>query len=182
MAKTALLVMDVQTAIVRRFVEDAGYLPRLRRAIDAARAAHIPVIYVRVGFREGYPEVSPRNKGFSAIKEHGGFTDAELEIHPDIAPRPGDVVVTKRRVSAFTGSDLDVVLRAADAEELVLTGIATSGVVLATLCQAYDLDFRLTVLSDGCLDRDREVHGVLTEKFFPGRGEVTTVDAWIKRL
>ena len=54
-------------------------------------------------------------------------------------------------------------------ESLVLTGIATSGVVLSTVRQAADLDFRLTVLSDGCLDRDDEVHRMLMEKVFPGR-------------
>jgi len=79
------------------------------------------------------------------------------------------VVVTKRRVSAFTGSDLEVVLRADGMDRLVLAGIATSGVVLSTLRQAADLDYRLTVLADGCLDADPEVHRVLTEKVFPGR-------------
>lgn len=52
-------------------------------------------------------------------------------------------MVLKRRVSAVTGSDLDVVLRAAGATELVLAGIATSGVVLSTSRQAADLNFSL---------------------------------------
>ncbi len=99
--------------------------------------------------------------------------------HPDVAPGPDDIVVTKRRVSAFAGSDLDVVLRAKGIDHLVLTGIATSGVVLSTLRQAADLDFTLTVLSDGCLDNDPEVHGVLMEKVFPRQAEVTTVAGWV---
>jgi hypothetical protein len=57
---------------------------------------------------------------------------------PRLAAAAGDLIVTKRRVSAFTGSDLEVVLRAAGTEHLVLTGIATSGVVLSTLRQAAD--------------------------------------------
>lgn len=182
MANSALLVMDVQTEIVRRFGSDADYLSRLRRAIDAARTAGVQVIFVQVGFREGYPEISPRNLAFGAIKEHGAFTGDGAQIHPDVAPQPGDVVVTKRRVSAFSGSDLDLVLRAGEVDELVLTGIATSGVVLSTLRQAADLDFRLTVLSDGCLDGDAEVHRVLTEKVFPRQAEVTTIQSWIERL
>ena len=91
------------------------------------------------------------------------------EVHPAVAPRPGDVVVTKRRGSAFAGSDLDVVLRAGRIEALVLSGIATSGVVLSTLRQAADLDFSLTVLSDGCSEADEEVHRLLCEKVFPPR-------------
>lgn len=185
MPDSALLVMDVQVGIVQRFTgesADESYLPRLRRAIDAARAAGVPVIFVQVGFREGYPEISPRNKTFNGIKQLGGFTGDALEIHPDIAPQPGEVVLTKRRVSAFAGSDLDVVLRAGDVKELVLTGIATSGVVLSTLRQAADLDFGLTVLADACLDIDDEVHRVLTEKVFPRQAEVTTIDSWIAGL
>ena len=65
---------------------------------------------------------------------------------------------------------------------LVLTGIATSGVVLSTLRQAADLDYRLVVLSDGCLDADPEVHRVLTEKVFPRQAEVHTVAEWEDHL
>jgi nicotinamidase-related amidase len=87
-------------------------------------------------------------------------------------------VVTKRRVSAFTGSDLEVVLRSLGAGTLVLTGIATSGVVLSTLRQAADLDYRLVVLADACLDADPEVHRVLLEKVFPRQATVRTAAQW----
>lgn len=180
----ALLVMDVQPAIMSRYAGDSSYLPRVRRAIDAARAAGIRVIYVTVAFREGYPEVSARNKSFSQLSKVGGFTSGTptTTVHPDIAPAPGEIVVTKRRVSAFSGSDLDVVLRAANIDTLVLCGIATSGVVLSTLRQAADLDYRLVVLADACLDGDAEVHRVLTEKVFPRQADVLTVTAWVEQL
>jgi nicotinamidase-related amidase len=87
-------------------------------------------------------------------------------------------VVVKRRVSAFTGSDLAVILRARSVRTLVLAGIATSGVVLSTLREAADRDFGLTVLSDACADRDAEVHRVLLEKVFPRQADVVTVDDW----
>jgi nicotinamidase-related amidase len=64
----------------------------------------------------------------------------------------------------------------------VLTGIATSGVVLSTLRQAADLDYQLTVLADGCLDGDPEVHRVLTEKVFPRQAEVITTAGWVASL
>ena len=73
-------------------------------------------------------------------------------------------MVTKRRVSAFAGSDLEVVLRSGEVGHLVLCGIATSGVVLSTLREAADRDYRLTVLSDLCVDPDPEVQRVLLEK------------------
>jgi nicotinamidase-related amidase len=184
MDATVLLVMDVQRGVVERFADEPGYLPRLQRAVTAARAAGIPVVYVTVGFRPGHPEISARNRTFSALASTGRFADGGpgAEIHPAVAPEPGDLVVTKRRVSAFTGSDLDVLLRALGAGTLVLTGIATSGVVLSTLRQAADLDFRLVVLADGCLDADPEVHRVLTGKVFPRQADVLTVAEWEARL
>jgi nicotinamidase-related amidase len=178
-----LLVMDVQQGIVDRY-PDPGYLDRVSRAASAARAAGIRVVYVRVGFRPGHPEISSANRTFSATAASGAFDDGSpgTAIHPAVAPQPEDLVVTKRRVSAFTGSDLDVLLRGLGADTLVLSGIATSGVVLSTLRQAADLDYRLVVLSDGCLDPDPEVHRVLTEKVFPRQAEVVTVAQWAARL
>ncbi|MCC9307931.1 cysteine hydrolase [Kitasatospora sp. RB6PN24] len=179
MSRSALLVMDVQQGIVDFFVKDPGYVPRLREAIDAARTAGIPPIFVMVAFRPGYQELNRRNKALSAIPS-GMFTEGHptTRLHPALGARPGDVVVNKKRASAFTGSDLEVVLRSGGIDHLVLTGIATSGVVYATLQQAADLDFQLTVPADGCLDPDPEVHRVLTAKVFPRMAEVTTVAEW----
>lgn len=180
MPNSALLVMDVQRDIVDLVDDGSGYLPRLRRAIDGAREADIPVIYVVIGLRPGQPDVSTRNKVLTSAVREGLFTEGSpgTEIHPDVTPRHGEIVVTKRRGSAFSGSDLDLVLRARGIDSLVLTGIATSGVVLHTLCQANDLDFGLTVLADACLDTDPEVHRILTGKLFPQWAQVVTVEGW----
>jgi nicotinamidase-related amidase len=177
---TALLVMDVQEGIVERF-GDSALLPHLGRAIAAARAAGLLVIYVKVDFRPGFPEVSARNRAFSQVTK-GGFLGDKAGVHPEVAPQPGDVEVTKRRVSAFAGSDLEVVLRAREITTLVLSGIATSGVVLSTLREAADKDYELVVLSDCCADGDPEVHRVLLEKVFPRQAEVLDADTWAQSL
>ncbi|MBR7829269.1 cysteine hydrolase [Actinospica sp. MGRD01-02] len=185
MPQSVLLVLDVQSLIVERYA-DPDYLSRLGRAIDAARRAGTPVWYAQVGFRAGFPEVHPRNKMFGALARAAEDGPARQqppnEIHPAVAPHPQDIVVTKRRVSAFSGSDLDMLLRAAGVDELVLTGIATSGVILSTLRQAADLDYGLTVLSDACADADPEVHRVLVEKVFPMQADVATVADWAAGL
>lgn len=184
-AHMALLVMDVQTGIVARYAQASAILDRINTAIAAARTASIPVIYVVVGFRQGFPEISPNNKTFSAIRQQQSplqATMTAMEVHPAIAPQPTDIVVTKRRVSAFTGSDLEVVLRAQGILHLVLSGIATSGVVLSTLREAADKDYQLTVLSDCCVDGDEEVQRVLLSKVFPRQAEVISAEEWSKRL
>ena len=152
--------------------------------IAAARAKKIPVIYVVVGFRKGYPEISVKNKLFAAARSAGRVLDTEEAIKPEskIAPEPGDIIITKRRVSAFTGSDLEVVLRAGNLQHLILTGISTSGVVLSTLREAADRDYSITVLSDCCGDADPEVHNVLTTKIFPRQADVVTSRQWIESM
>jgi nicotinamidase-related amidase len=180
-ADSALLVMDIQTFILARMGDSKDLINALKEAIGKARAAGIPVIYVGVAFRKGLPEISTNNKSFSAIRNNAAqlaVMEEPVAIHPSVAPLPGDIVVTKRRISAFTGSDLEVVLRALHIGRLVLTGIATGGVVLSTLREAADKDYRLTVLSDGCADTDPEVHSLLLSKVFPRQADVITVEEW----
>ncbi len=184
-ANQALLIMDVQNGIVGR--DPAGCEPilsPLASAAAAARKASVPVIFVRVAFRDGAPEISPRNRIFAQLADAGGMGEADpsTQVHPAVAPQPADVIVTKKRVSAFAGSDLEMVLRSLGADSLVLAGIATSGVVLSTLRQAADLDYELTVLRDGCADRDPEVHRILLDKVFPRQAAVTTTAEWAASL
>jgi nicotinamidase-related amidase len=180
-SRTALLIMDVQRSIVARFPRDSeAFLARVGTVAEAARSAGITVIYVIVSFRAGYPEIGARNLAFSALKSSGQFIDDQ--VHEAVAPRPGEVVVVKRRVSAFAGSDLEVILRGKEIDHLILTGIATSGVVLSTLRQAADADYRLTVVSDCCLDGDAEVHAVLVGKVFPRQATVASAQELIALL
>jgi nicotinamidase-related amidase len=83
-----------------------------------------------------------------------------------------------RRISAFAGSDLALILRPHDVGHLLVAGIATSGVVLSTVREAADLDYRLTVLADICPDDDDEVHRVLTQKVFPRQADVISSSDW----
>ena len=184
MSKTALMVMDLQNGIVSRLASDPAYITRIQHVIAKARKAEMQIIYVVVKFRKQYPEVSSRNKAFAALTS-GAMNlnegDESTEVHDAVAMQPGDILVTKRRVGAFSGSDLDVVLRSQEIDHLVLTGIATSGVVLSTLRVAADMDYKITVLSDCCLDRDDEVHRVLMEKVFPSQADVITAKEWTER-
>ena len=168
--QSVVLIMDYQTGIVANYANDDGLVGRAGRVLDAARSAGIPVVYVVVAFREGYPEVGSRGI-FQFVKGSGRLLEGQegSEIHPKVAPKLGEVVVTKKRIGGFAGSDLEVVLRAYDRNDLYMMGVATSGVVLSTVRLAADMDYNVTVVSDCCADRDEEVHRVLTDKVFPQR-------------
>jgi nicotinamidase-related amidase len=184
---TAVLAMDCQTGIVSIYASPAsGFLDRAANVLRAARSVGMLVVHVQVGFRPGLPEISGRNKLFAAVKsspQHQKlFEGAAGTISPALGPEPKDIVVTKHRVSAFTGTDLDMILRAQEINTLVLFGIATSGVVLSTLLQAFDADYQLVVIGDCCADRDAELHELLVKRFFPQRGEVLTAEGFLRAV
>jgi nicotinamidase-related amidase len=183
-SRTAVLIMDYQAAVVAGFATDQETLiKRAAEVLDHARRAGLKVIYIVVNFRPGYPEVSPRNVNFNAVRQSGRFVaESGTEVHQGVAPQPADITVIKHRVGAFAGTDLDMILRANDIETVVMFGIATSGVVLSTLRHAADADYRLVVLKDCCSDRDPEVHRVLVDKVFPRQATVTTAAEFIKAL
>jgi len=176
-ARCALLSMDCQTSIVEFYTKnDESFVGRAASVLEAARGANMRVIHVQVGFRPGFPEISARNSLFSSIKtsprHQQMFQGSAGAIHPALAPKADEPVVTKHRVSAFTGTDLDMILGANDIETVILFGIATSGVVLSTLVDAFDLDYRVVVVKDACADADQDLHECLINKFFPMRAAV----------
>lgn len=175
---SALLVMDFQTIILNNFLpqEIAGNVIRNTASlIAAARAAAVPVIYISVGFRKGYPEVSKNNTIFSLIKENGMFIadNESTAIHPEVAPAENEAVIVKRRVGAFSFTELEMILRAQGIETLILTGVTTSGVVLSTIGQAFDLDYRLVVAGDCCADPDHDTNLFILDKILPQHAIVT---------
>ena len=178
---SALLVMHMQNGVVASCPGSTDVVDRVETAIGAARARGIPVVYVRMTFRRGRPEMQPRTRAnsFFVDFERG---NPSAEIHAALRPRSEDLVVDASRASAFRGTDLEILLRISRIGRVILTGIGTSGVVLSTLIHAADLDYQVTVLSDGCTDPDAEVHRVLCEKIFPMRAEVTTTESWTRTL
>jgi len=152
--RSAMLSMDLQSGVVSVYVKEVEFIPRVTAVLERARAAGLAIIHVKVGFRPDVPEANPRNLFLSAIKasprHQQFFQGTSGAIHPALAPASGDLVVTKSRISAFAGTDLDLLLRARDIETLILFGIATSGVVLATFLARISHDGRgRIVIGDG---------------------------------
>ncbi len=184
-ARTAVLSMDCQSGIVSIYTREGkdAFLVRVASVLNHARAMGMTIIHIRVGFRPGLPEVSSRNALFGAIKsseQHQRlFREPLGAISDNIAPRGDEIVITKHRVSAFTGTDLAMILRANEIDTLVLYGIATSGVVLSTLVEAADADYRVAVIGDCCADLDAALHDCLIQRFFPTRGPVFSAEGFI---
>lgn len=173
-----LLVMDFQRGIVGRVADAEALLDRVAGAIATARARGMAVGYVRVAFEDAdYDAVPPTNKIFARLAEGrvNHVDSPTTAVHDRLAPEPGDIVVRKTRVGAFSTTDLDEQLRKRGISTVVLAGISTSGVVLSTVRDAADRDYRIIVLADGCADFDAEVHDVLLGKVFPRQADVVNI-------
>ena len=73
----------------------------------------------------------------------------ESEIHPDLAPKPGEKVIPKHRYSAFYNTDLETVLRCLKVEDVVISGIMTNMCCEFTARDAYYRDLRIFIPADG---------------------------------
>jgi nicotinamidase-related amidase len=177
---TALLVMDYQPAILHSIVDTEHLLSRVAEAIAVARRHGAQIGYVRVGLNdEDYAMVPPRSRMAPVVAAAGRALHSDspaTAIHAQLGPAPGDIIVRKTRVGAFSTTDLDRQLRDRGITTLILAGISTSGVVLSTVRDAHDRDYRVLVLTDATADAEPEVHQFLTEKIFPRQADVITVD------
>jgi nicotinamidase-related amidase len=175
-ARTALLLMDFQPVVLGAVLDPQGVLARAGEALAWARAHGAHVVFVRVALaQEDAAAVPAHNKTFSQAAAAGYLTDgtAATAVHESLKAEEDDLTVRKTRISAFASdTDLRAELRARNVDTLVLAGLSTSGVVLTTLRQAADEDYRLFLLADATADPDPEVHRVLMEKVFPNQAEI----------
>jgi nicotinamidase-related amidase len=178
-ATTALLVMDYQNGIISHVPKPGELLASARGVIQTMREHGGNVAYVRVAFADGdwdgVPETSHMAKRVKGYGDAFNVDNPNTQIPDELAPQEGDIVVIKKRVGPFGSTDLHEQLRARGIDTLILAGISSSGVVLSTVRDAHDKDYRVVVLEDACADPDPEVHAFLMEKIFPHQVEVATV-------
>lgn len=158
MGKRALLVIDM----LNDFVSPEGELyvgetaeeiiKRVAEEIAAFRETGDEIIYICDRHR-------PDDKEFEMFKPHCVAGSTGAKIHPALAPRPEEVVVPKRRYSAFFGTDLDLILKERGIEELVLTGVCTNICVFYTAADARMRGYEVSVLQDAVTSFDRQAHG-----------------------
>lgn len=177
--RPALIVIDVNYAFcgdkrepilesIKRWRNSCGEdawdaLPEIGRLIDKAHEKGVPVIYT-TGIRR------PDNwdSGSWAWKNKRNAEDISAaasnidgnEIMPQIAPSPQDIVIYKRKPSAFAGTDLTSFLNLLGCDSLIVTGTTTSGCVRATVLDAFSLNYRISVAEEGCFDRSQSSHAI----------------------
>ncbi len=160
--QVALLVIDVQ----REYFDEDGpaYVEHARdivgnvnRLIDLFRVKGLPIVFVKHQHRADGSDAG-RMGDFSAPDEEDSFVEGtpRVEIIPDLRVEPGDVVVTKRRYSAFLGTDLEAVLHTARTRAVVICGLMTSFCCETTARDAHGRDYEVLFAADAVEGPDLE--------------------------
>lgn len=165
------LVLDMENDLVAEegpngkgplgaLVRSRGIIPRTAAVIAKARAAGVPIGYVRVGFSPDYREAPDTSAIFNGAKQHGLFKLGTwgTEVHKDLAPQPGDFDIVKHRVSPFYATSLEAILRAHGIRRIFCSGVSTVAVVQGTVRDAHDRDYVCTVIEDCCASATSEDH------------------------
>jgi nicotinamidase-related amidase len=171
-SRTALVVIDLQKGIVAAPTAPLSgpeVVARATELAEAFRAYQLPVVLVRVTVAADGSDAVP---GRTETHGRGGNRPAGWDvIVDDLSGHPGDIVVTKRNVGAFHGTDLDLHLRRRGVTQIVLAGIATSIGVESTARAAHDHGYHVTLATDAMTDLDPEAHRNSIERIFPRLGE-----------
>ena len=169
MSTTALLVIDFINDIAHKKgkiarsaerIEKNHVLEHANHAIAQARASKCLLIFVKVGFHQGYPECPKNSPLFGPAAQHGALLldSWGTEFHEKLDYKQGDLAIVKHRVSAFYATPLEAILRAHQIQSLALSGTATNMTIEHTARDAHDRDYSVVVLQDACETATEEAH------------------------
>jgi nicotinamidase-related amidase len=179
----ALLLLDPHRQILAQLPPElaASVSAAMITALAASRGAGIQIIYVIPHYRPGYPGLSPKH---SYVRDKGLFSEPSNAdgLPTAFARLAKEPIVVKYAYSPFFGTDLELLLRRGGIKRLVLGGVSTSGVVFSAVRDAFDMDFDITVLHDGCGDFDPEIHALCMNKLFPAQAEILAAAQWAAQL
>jgi len=121
-------------------------LPAIRRLLNAARAASVPVAYTTP---------TPTTRTTKKPSNHG---EEGLRIPEEVGPQPGELVIRKPKASGFLDTGLAARLRSMGVDSLVVCGVSTSGCVRATAVDGFSHEFTVFVVEECCFDRSKFFH------------------------
>lgn len=186
-SKPAVLVVDMVRAYfepgAELYMGSRDCLDSTMRVIAAAREAGVPVIYSRVEYSPDGVDGGLYFKKIGALRHFvRGSGSPYADIVPDIAPEPGDLIVTKQYPSAFFGTTLGATLASSRIDTLVVCGVSTSGCVRATVVDAISYGYVPVVVREGVGDRDPRPHEASLFDMAAKFAEVWSEETVVRRL
>jgi nicotinamidase-related amidase len=199
-SKTGMLFFDTLNIYLhpddparRAEIERSGVVARMQRLAEACRQHGIAIFYPQADHRADHRDFaaqivdrgyrgSPTGLPFVAGPPPVHTGTPEAEVIAEIAPRPGDYMIKKHRWSSFFQTHLELSLRTAGIDTILLAGGAIEIGVASTAYTARDLDFNIVVLRDVCTSGNPGVPELFMERVFPIFARVMTVDQAISQI
>lgn len=199
--KTALVFFDMLNAYFHagdrdQWLAAKPMVDNCRLILDAARPAGIPIYFARADHRHdgrdaaslyndtdirGIPWPDPEEKPFKPyLMVYAG--DWSSEVIPELDPQPEDYIVAKHRWNAFYQTHLELSLRTAGVDTIILCGGATDVGIVATAYAARDMDFNVIIASDACRSGNQDSHEHLMNRMFPFMARVRTADQVVRMI
>ena len=156
--KPAIIVVDMLKDNLKEsprnpyFQVGKAMMPKLRRLLEEGRKKKFPIIFACDSFLEG--DFIFKGK----MKVHSIRGTKGAEVVDDLKPEPTDIILPKRRFSAFFKTDLDQTLRVLGVDTIIVSGITTEVCVLMTAMDGLCHDFSAIILEDCTASRSREFH------------------------
>lgn len=151
--------------LLRPEIDRAGVLPTTARVLTAGRAAGVRVVYTRIAFQPGYPDLVANSPLMNMVVQTNLHVEGTSgpSIVEEVKPEAADLVVTHQRLSGFHATPLDVLLRASGIDTVVVCGVATNLSVESTARTASDLGYRTLIIADACVAVSQPAHSASLE-------------------
>lgn len=155
-------------------------LPHIGRLLEVSRRLDVPVIYTKGAPRRA--DGFDRGRWADKNKRQASDTAKTDEFVAEIAPSDRDLVVEKRKPSAFFGTTLASHLVSLQADTLIVCGTSTSGCVRATVTDAFSYDYRVAIAEEATFDRGEASHSMALFDLDMKYANVTPVDEIVMYL
>jgi nicotinamidase-related amidase len=182
---TALVLIDLQKGIVHQPLaprSGPAVVANCARLADCLRGLGGLVVPVHVAFSADRADALAPPADASLHRPGAAPAPDYAEFVPEMAPKPGDVVITKHQWGAFYGTELDLQLRRRAIGTIVLAGIATNFGVESTARNAYELGYAQVFVEDAMTSRSAEGHAFCCQTILPLLGRVRSTEQVLAAL
>lgn len=180
-SESALLILHYANCLLKPEgkLADAGMPAQMQKhkciehtaaTLKASRDAGMTVIYVNVAFRPGFPEIVEKACPLlDSCKEIGAFIRGtwDAEVIDELKPLQSEIIIFNYDTSAFSHTELDIILRAGGIKHLLIAGQTTNYIIDSTTRYGTELGYKITILEDCCADYTDEMHDMAMTQILP---------------